>query len=461
MTRRELLQRVGQVGGTAAVYRAMSAMGLFAAPPPTTRALELTGGANNAKVIVLGAGLAGMCAAYELTKAGYDCTILEARARPGGRCHTIRRGCVETEIDGKSQTCAFEDGQYFNPGPARVPQYHLTLDYCRELNVAIEPFINVNDAAWFHARGKRVRMRDAAAAAARGDSSEIIAKATTQEALDKPISRKEATELIGMMRWFGGADTREMVMFQIVGGTDRLAKAFADRLGSDVTYGARVMEIRQSADAVTIHYTDRLGRPQRATADYCICTIPLPVLKSIPADLSREMSASIAAVQYFPAAKAGLQFKRRFWEEDDRIFGGITRTDQSITQLFYPSYGYLGARGVVVGCYNYGQQAHELGKLSPEQRIARVLSEGQKIHPQYQAEFECGFTCAWEKVPYSMGAWTGYDEDGARTHLARFREPDGRIYLAGEHVSTMTGWMAGALQSARDVSDKIHRRVHA
>jgi monoamine oxidase len=460
MTRRELLHRAGQIGGAAAVYRAMTAMGLFAAPPPATRALELTGGAPGTKVIILGAGLAGMCAAYELTKSGYDCTILESRARPGGRCHTIRRGCVETEIDGKSQTCAFEDGQYFNPGPARIPQYHLTLDYCRELKVAVEPFINVNDAAWFHARGKRVRMRDAAAAA-RADSSEIIAKATTQAALDQSVSRQEATELLRMTRWFGGQDTRELVMFQIVGGTDRLAKAFADRLGSDITYGAKVTEIRQTANDVTIGYTDRLGRPQRAAADYCICTIPLPVLKSIPADLSREMSASIAAVPYFPAAKAGLQFKRRFWEEDERIFGGITRTDQSITQLFYPSCGFLGARGVLVGCYNYGQQAIELGKLAPEQRLERVLAEGQKIHPQYQAEFDCGFTCAWTKVPYSLGAWTGYDEDGARTHLTRFREPDGRIYLAGEHVSDMTGWMAGAIQSARDVAEKIHRRVHA
>lgn len=106
-------------------------------------------------MLVLGAGVAGLAAAYELEKAGYRCEVLEARDRPGGRSWTVRGGTSETDLDGNTQTARFAEGQYFNPGPARIAQHHTTLDYCRELGVAVEPFANVNaDAYFFQIRGR-------------------------------------------------------------------------------------------------------------------------------------------------------------------------------------------------------------------------------------------------------------------------------------------------------------------
>ena len=82
---------------------------------------------------MLGGGLAGMATAYELGKLGYECRILEGRMRPGGRCHTIRRGTASEE-DGSTEVAAFDEGLYYNPGPMRIPHTHsTTLDYCREL----------------------------------------------------------------------------------------------------------------------------------------------------------------------------------------------------------------------------------------------------------------------------------------------------------------------------------------
>jgi monoamine oxidase len=524
MTRRTFLQLVGQTGGASAVYAAMGAMGLLAQTPATSQlsttrpaSFALSGNGNGRKVLVLGAGIAGLCAAYELGKAGYDCTILEARTRVGGRVQTVRRGDVLTETDGRSQTCEFDVNEYFNPGATRFPQHHITIDYCRELRVPIEPFGNLNEAAYLYtARGagplarKRVRFREARADLS-GYVAELLAKAVRSSELDQRLSPQDKDALLhylasegglghdliyrggwgrrgyrvwpgitpgeldspfpldaiirsgfGMMLGFNWSIEQQMQMFQVVGGMDRLARAFAERVGmSDIELGARVIEIRQSPNDVTVHYTDRLGRQKQQSGEFCICTIPLGVLRDIPADFSEKMRRAIASVDYSPAVKIGLQFKRRFWEEDDRIFSGISRTDQSIEQIIYPSYNYLGEKGVLVGCYSFGRDAEKLGRLKPAERIERALAEGEKIHPQYRDEFENGVSVAWQKTPFSLGGFTSYDDRSRREHYPVLNEPDGRVYLAGEHLSYLTGWIAGALESARRVTMLVHARVLA
>src|SRR6187431_1977705 len=157
ISRRRFLQAVGAAGGAAAVLGSMEAIRLVAPAsehtqafrPPRQSDFTLQGRANGTRVLILGAGIAGLATAYELEKAGYACEILEARERPGGRNWTVRGGTTETEIDGTAQTATFGEGQYFNAGPARIPQHHTTLDYCRELGVPMEIFANVNADAWY------------------------------------------------------------------------------------------------------------------------------------------------------------------------------------------------------------------------------------------------------------------------------------------------------------------------
>jgi monoamine oxidase len=515
------------------VYQAMTAIGVL--HRPRNEPLNLTGSGKGKKVLILGAGLAGMSAAWELGKLGYDCQILEARGRPGGRCHTIRRGTVETETDGATQTCNFDEGLYYNPGPMRVPADHLTtLNYCKEFDLPLEAFLNVNENAYYHSAdpkyqdlaGGKLRHREAKADMY-GYTDELMAKATSEGALDKDLSKDDRDALMQFFfsdgwlqgRGFGppGADTAravlpkygpnmrrgfsvypsagtnagqlskpvdrhelfqsktffgfgyeqyldfQMTMLQLVGGTDRLAYAFAQRLGKSITYNAPIQEIRNDGQGVRAVYQGAGGSAVETKADFCICTIPFSVLKSIPNDFSAAARSAIDKIggQYAVTGKIGLQFKRRFWEEDDRIFGGVTLTDQAMTQIVYPSTGFQSRKGVLIGYYNYDAQADEFAKLSPPDRVKRALAEGRKIHPQYDAEFENGISVAWHKTPYSLGGWANWSEDQRKVEYALMLEPQGSTYFAGEHMSYLGSWMAGALESSHEVIKSLHARASA
>ena len=128
-----VLQARPRPGGRVHTVRRGTGLGLLATPAQAP--FSLSGQVSGVRVVILGAGLAGMTVAYELGKVGFDCRVLEARARPGGRVFTVRRGTVSEE-DGPGQTAAFDEGLYFNAGPMRISHHHhTTLAYCRELQV--------------------------------------------------------------------------------------------------------------------------------------------------------------------------------------------------------------------------------------------------------------------------------------------------------------------------------------
>ena len=133
-----------------------------ASESPYRGPIKLDGDPKGASVVILGAGLAGMTAAIELERAGYQVSVLEYNSRPGGRNWTIRGGDVFTELGGATQTCEFDPGLYINPGPWRIPyHHHAILDYCRRFGVALEPFIQLNHNAYLHS-AERVRRQAAA-----------------------------------------------------------------------------------------------------------------------------------------------------------------------------------------------------------------------------------------------------------------------------------------------------------
>lgn len=171
------------------------------------------------------------------------------------------------------------------------------------------------------------------------------------------------------------------------------------------------------------------------------------------------MKAAIRAVFYVPTGKIGLQFSRRFWEEDDHIFGGISRTNLNIAQIWYPSSGYLGQKGILVGYYNFAAEAITVGHLPPQARTAHALKQGCNLHPQYDDTFETSFSVSWHKIPYTLGGWAFYSDLNRQTDYPVLNQPEGNIYLAGEHLSYLTGWMAGAFASAQQVVMTIHERV--
>lgn len=499
LTRRGFLKRVAAAGSVSLAYEAMTGLGLLAAPSQAP--FNLSGRVSGARVVILGAGLAGMTVAYELGKVGFDCRILEARARPGGRVFTVRRGAVSEE-DGPSQTAAFAEGQYFNAGPMRISHHHkTTLNYCRELQVATEVFVPDCETAYFAQTrgplaGKRIRLREAHADFD-GHIAELLSKALSQSQLDQPFTAQDRDRVLAYLRELGalregwqyqgsmrrGVDAQgrptaplplpdlfgglppfyvqtdyssQPTMMQVVGGMDRLPAALAAKLGKRITYRAEVREIRQSETGAWVVYADDAGRAHRVDADYCVSTIPLPILSGIQKDLSQPVQSAIAASKYDNAGKIGLQFKRRFWEQDDDIYGGRSWTDQGVGQIIYPSHGFTTANGVIVGYYlDFRGTMREL----PPAEIQRLaLAHGATIHPQYPQEFETAFSVTWPRVRWSRGSWRS-ESDDAHDALAALRQPDGRVHFAGDYMTDMSSWMQGAFESGRETAAAIHKRA--
>jgi monoamine oxidase len=519
-SRRNFLNLVGRAGGSAALYQTMAAMGLlrvpeaYAGPPSLPRRL----GAGH-RVIILGAGIAGLTAALELTRAGFDCTILETRDRAGGRSWTLRQGDLIRETDSR-QRCGFDGGVelYANMGPARIPQHHQALlGYCRELGVALEPMVNDNRNAYLQSHkafgGRRIRAREFIGAS-RGWIAELLAKAVSQHALDAELTAGDQKSFLAMLRNFGALDREyrfkgsdrlgysetpgagarpgtplepieraellkpvfayfqqnwaEFIdfaptMMQPVGGMDRIAGAFERRLHGRIRYGAEVREIRREGAGVRIVYRDRRTRAMRSIAgDSCVCTIPLPVLAGIPADFSPEMRAAIPAASYAKVVKIAFQANRRFWEEDDQIYGGISWTEQDITQVWYPSSGFQGKKGVLLGAYIWSDDiAERVGALTPRERLVLAVQNGERLHERYAEHLTRGISVAWHKVPESLGAWADWSSEARKTAYVTLCRPDGPFHLAGEHLSYVTGWQEGAVLSAQAAVTAITERVRA
>jgi monoamine oxidase len=255
----------------------------------------------------------------------------------------------------------------------------------------------------------------------------------------------------------------QMTMFQPVGGMDMIGKAFARELGELIHYDAKVTQIQQSDDGVTVTYVNAKdpAAVQMAKADWCVCTIPLAILSQIPIDVGAPMKAAIDAVPYLSAIKIGLQFKRRFWEEDEAIYGGISYTDLPIRQIAYPNMGFnRSGPGVLLGAYLVeGANAYEFTAMTPQERVARAVALGSRIHPQYEAEFENGVAVAWHRVPFTLGCAGYWTEEIRAQHYNDLCQIDGRIVLAGEHASYIPVWQEGAILSALNAITRLHDRV--
>jgi monoamine oxidase len=413
----------------------------FSSPQPAD--FSLTGRAA-ARVTVIGAGVAGLACAYELGKAGYDCTVLEALPLAGGRNFTVRSGTAHTDLDHHTQTATFGDGEYFNAGPARIAQWMVTVDYCRELGVPLEMFANTNANAYFYQQdagmtpGHPVRRR-AAKSDTFGYIAELLAKATDQGALDRELTPQDKERLLEFLRQFGGIGgpvrdnpaaswaytggpqrgyrvwpgatykpgipggpvpplsavlsyeigqelafetdyEQAMVMLQPVGGMDAIVSALVREVGPS--------RVRLGCPVTSIINSDdqvrvtyrERGEEQVLDADYCIVTVPPTICARIPHNLDSGVQRALTAYRPEPVGKIGLEYRSRWWETDHRIYGGITETDLDIEQIWYPSNGFHSARGILVGYYNTGYDAIKYAAMTPAAREARALEHGVRIH---------------------------------------------------------------------------------
>ncbi|MFP3977555.1 flavin monoamine oxidase family protein [Marinobacter sp. KMM 10035] len=520
-SRRELLSWIGKTAGAVAMYQAMTTLGFAAESNFDSKNYELSGAPAGASVLVLGGGLAGMTAAYELRKAGYKVKILEYNQKAGGRCWTLRGGDKYTELGGATQECKFDKGLYLNPGPWRIPyHHHAVLHYCKQFDVKLEVFTQINHNAYFHSTkafgGKPKRYREVKADF-QGHVAELLAKCVNQKGLDQAMTKEDTERLLLVMREWGALNDDDKyvksvesslmrgfdidpagglmpeqqfsqpmgrsellnstlwkhlneghsydyqaTLFQPIGGMDMIAKAFEKEVGSLIRYSSKVTKIDQDDNGVTVNYVDSLnpGETMTETADWCVCTIPLSILGQIPSTFSSKLTSAIRAVPYDSSVKVGLQFKRRFWEEDDHIYGGVTFTDMPIELISYPSTDYHSSgKGVLLGAYLWDENSYEFTSMSPEMRVKKALEYGAKIHPQYMDEYDNGISVAWHRVPWVNGCYGLWTPETRKAHYKNLCEIDGRIVLAGEHASYIPAWMEGAILSSLDAIKRLHQHA--
>jgi monoamine oxidase len=508
LTRRALLEEIGKAGGLGAAYLAMEALGLAFPTPVGAENFAVPRVAGAPSVVILGAGIAGLISAYELQRAGYRVTVLEARNRVGGRSWTIRGGDRIVQTGRPDQLTTFDPGLYFNAGAARIPSTHrLILSYARRFGVQLEPFINVNrNAGWDF--GGKVQPQRRMVEDMRGQLAELLAKAIDRKALDGLVAKEELDAVRQFLGPYAnvGADgvyrptgrsgysvegggyaqapvplpplgfkelapspavvlpyvfehiwDMQATMLQPVGGMDRIAHAIYAQVKPAVRLRTEVSAIRRSGKRVRIEHGP--GK-QMVEADYCICTLPLPVLARIPSDFSTAKKAAIAgAPPYLHSVKLAFEAPR-FWETDDNIFGGLAWTDRQNENVMYPSAGIGSAKGVIIGAYCAGWTRQEnpdaFAALPHEERIRISRDSIEALHPGRSRLLGKGVTVAWGLTPYSegVGALWGDPDFGGNTNrgpvYAELIKPEGPIIFAGEHVSYQPTWQEGAATSAHE-----------
>ncbi|MGB9108241.1 MAG: FAD-dependent oxidoreductase, partial [Telluria sp.] len=497
LTRREFLLRVGQAGGYSAAFVMMQSLGLLAVPETAAAELRRVDGTGSS-IVILGAGIAGLVAAYELRKAGWTVTVLEARERAGGRNWTLRGGSQVEFTTGLRQSCDFDEGNYFNAGPARLPSIHRNiLHYCHELGVPLEVEVNSSRGALMQSdklnAGKPVTERRAVNDT-RGHVSELLAKSINKGALDQEITADDRERMIEFLRIYGdlqpdllfkgtersgykvfpgagkampepidplpmhalldadlwqGMMSEEVIdwqptMFQPIGGMDRIPFAFEKSLGGTVRYGAVVRTIRQSPGGVTVVYKDGKGGDHSVTADYCICAMPLSIVRSLDADFSPAVRTAIDDSSYDSAYKIAWEAPR-FWEKEDGIYGGLSYLQQTVNVVWYPSARLFSERGVVIGGYSV-ENGTAFGKLPSVQ--AKLEASRQAIdllHPGHGKDLSKPVYISWGHIPYNLGSWiSGFGHAGSES-LDVLLVPDRRVYFAGDHTSHLVGWQEGAV----------------
>ncbi|MEX1198362.1 MAG: FAD-dependent oxidoreductase [Pseudohongiellaceae bacterium] len=513
VTRREFLSLLAASSGTAAVLSVGSALGLLpattAASVPSIMPMEN----GNRRVVVLGAGISGLTAAYELVRAGYQVDVLEASHRAGGRIMTLRHGDFIDEI-GNPQICRFDDEPhlYFNCGAARIPSTHSnTLHYCKELGVELEIFINENKQAWVHDPnlngGKPMRNVDLSTNL-RGFMAEMMHKAFTSEELDEPFSPEEAEKVLYVIRSFGDLDedgrytgsTRSgyasggfitepeqeelvrirdileadpymlrnlvvenegetgPVLMQPTGGMDNIIRGYTRQLGDAVQYHAMVKSVMLNDDGVDVVY-EKDGEEHRIQADFCFNCIPTHLMTGITNNFSPEYRQALNYVQRGEAYKGAFQMKERFWEKQG-IYGGITWTNQPIRQMWYPPHGIHKEKGVMLAAYDYGG-GMDFTRMKQEDRIESMLQQGEKVHPEYREMAEHGVTIAWHRMNHMLGcsARWGRRTEEAEQHYQTLQQPMGRHYMIGDQISRKSAWMESAIQSAHFALADMDQRV--
>jgi monoamine oxidase len=448
------------------------------------------------KIIVIGAGLGGLSAAYELTEAGHDVTVLEARARPGGRVYTLRE--------------PFADGLHAEAGAGRIPDNHaFTLRYAKLFGLALDPFQPASLAHTYRLGGQRAQvlsggdldLTDVPLALTRAErrlglsglwqryvtpvlpevgdpaapgwppqSLRRFDKVTFAGFLQAQGASPAATTLLEMpfyqphedrlsaLWWL--RDTAlaqgEQTRYKIRGGNDLLPRALAAHLAQRIRYGAAVTGIAHDQHSVRVAYA-QAGMPQHVSGDFLVCAIPFSILRTlqISPSLSTTKRRAISELAYDSVTRVYLQVRQRYWEQ--RGLNGFGITDLP-DEIWHGTFDQPGPRAILTS-YMFGPQAERVAAMEADRRVAFMIDHVEDVFPGIRQHIELGTSFSWDEEPWSRGAYAIFEPGHMFSLLPHVARPEARIHFAGEHTSAWHGWMQGALESGNRVAREIHAAV--
>ena len=453
----------------------------------------MKGASDDKRILVVGAGLAGLSCAYELDRSGYNVILIEARSRPGGRVRTYRD--------------PFADNLYAEMGAEYVDSTdNLVHRYCKDFGLKILP-AKQYDGVFL--RGNRLSMKGLKSGAdllpfegtvegklfgqevqyiqkwielvkEKGENSpEVLAldKISIEEMLMKGGAPKDIIELytysnatesttvpskmsalnMVLSNARTSAFSENTVEGRIFGGNDQLPKTFAKKLSSKIKYNRALKRLAFDSKGVTATILEN-EKTQSIRALKCVLAIPASILRTIDIQpgFSSKKTHCIHNQDYGHAMKVAMQYKKRFWDEKGSI-GQRVFTDTRLRRIYHFSIDQPGPRGILL-TFTSGEDAKKLGRLNEARRMNIARKTCETIWPEAPQYWENGITKYWNEDPWVKASYSiaGVGQKDYRDILAK---SEGPVFFAGEHTAFYRASMNGAIESGLRVTNELKREL--
>lgn len=416
-------------------------------------------------VVVIGAGLAGLAAAYQLRKRGVDVVVLEARKRVGGRVFTYTIDPVQklnVEMGGEWISKAqkrilalcdelqipLQDNHlkahlYYNNKYAKPDEWSVSEAWQRKLSKLKIDFVDLRPEEqtemdkldWW-----RYLLNNGC------DGADLDIQ-NLLDSIDFGESIRQVSAYAALNHFTTVAERKDLPL-KIAGGNSRLAEAMADKIGRDrIKTGCPVLKIEQGTRVKVI-----CANGEVYEADKIICTIPTQAIKNIqwsPA-LPVDKIDAINELQYSRVHKSALLYNRRFWK--DESFDIVT--DSTPHFIYHGTKLQQSPKGVLIA-YAIGDKAEVMARQTDNMRGLMVQQTLQPVFGLTKPMLEKQFNYYWGDDPYSKGAYSIYRPGQWFRLRPVLQRPFLHTYFAGEHIADLQASMEGAVVTGENAAAMI------